>query len=190
MQDVVAYLSGEGMNSQWHVVTSREGAQWYLSIYSPHDECGVWHLAYRSPGAQPELLPKVQRAPGTEMYFPHEDAGVIGAAELEEMGVQDVVVRTHLTGADCGTASVTVLGSDGSMRVRMRAQVTNFCDLRASIAGSAGLKHLELAGPYYAPKDALCCPTKPRARATLAYANNAWRISPAYFTLKRASRAP
>lgn len=58
---------------------------------------------------------------------------IVGAAELEQTGVQDVVVRDYQSGADCGISDVTVFGVDASGRVVQRMHVENGCNLRTSV---------------------------------------------------------
>ncbi len=135
VQDTVAYLTGEGMQSAWHVVASRQLVgrqmgqtpvyQWYLSFYAPN-ATGL-KLAYRLPNAQGELLSRVMKAPGEQMYFPQQDLRIVGTGEFEKTGVQDVVVWDHQTGADCGTADVTVFGAGATGRVEQRVHVENGC---------------------------------------------------------------
>ena len=192
MQDVTAYLSGEAMNSKWHVVASRKLVgkqmghtpmyQWYLSFYAP-DGNGGGKLAYRLPNKDGELLSRVTKAPNAAMYFPQQDLKIVGAAEFEKAGVQDVVVWDHQTGADCGTADVTVFGADSRGHVRQRVHVENGCDLNAAIVKRASLSAVRLTGPYYGPKAALCCPTKPNASALLSYARGTWSMTPNYYTI-------
>ncbi len=197
VQNVTAYLTGEAMNSGWHVVASRTLAgknaggspayQWYLSFYKPAAD-GL-ALAYRLPNAGAVLLAKVVKAQGAPMYFPAQDLRIVGPAELQQSGVQDVVAWSHQTGADCGEASVAVFGSNGSGSVSPQAVVKNPCDLHAEIVKSSGLSAVRLTGPYYSAKAALCCPTKPHASAMLTYANGRWSVKPAYFSLSPGTSA-
>lgn len=192
MQDVTAYLSGEAMNSKWHVVASRKMVgkqmgttpvyQWYLSFYAP-DGNGGGKLAYRLPNKNGDLLSRVVKAPNAAMYFPQQDVKITGAAEFEKSGVQDVVVWDHQTGADCGTADVTVFGADAKGRVQQRVHVENGCDLSAAIVKHGSLSAVRLSGPYYGPKAPLCCPTKPKASALLSYARGTWSMTPQYYTI-------
>lgn len=179
VQDVTAYLSGEGMNSAWHVVTSRTQHQWYVSFYAP--SANGLKLAYRLPRDNDKLLAKVVKAKGADMYFPHADVRIAGAAELEKTGVQDVVLQIHQIGADCGMADVAVFGADSQMNVRPRAHVQNPCDLQASVVKNGSLAAVQLQGPYYAPSAALCCPTKPHVTALLSFQNGSWTVRPRYF---------
>ncbi|HEY8314856.1 MAG TPA: hypothetical protein VIG51_11915 [Candidatus Baltobacteraceae bacterium] len=136
--------------------------------------------AYRSPGDTGELLARLRKGSGTETYFPHQTASIAGTASLMHSDAQQVVLSVDQTGADCGLATITVLGmSQRTHRVVPLARATNFCDLSATVVGNA----VQLAGPYYAHGAPLCCPTKPRVTATLRYVNNAWRETPAYFPL-------
>lgn len=191
MQDIVAYLSGEGMSSRWHVVASRAQVgkqmgetpvyQWYLSVYAPASGDSL-RLVYRSPGAGTALLARVTKAQTAQMYFPFQEFRIVGAAELERAGVQDVVVSNHESGADCGLASVTVLGADANMHVRPREQIVNYCSLDAKIVRNGTLQAVQLRGPYYTSTSAVCCPAKPSVTATLAFANGHWSVTPRYFS--------
>lgn len=197
MQDVTAYLSGEAMNSAWHVVASRVLAgkqmgktpayQWYLSFYAPARN-GL-KLVYRLPNASNAILAKVVKAHGAQMYFPVEQLKIVGAAELERGGVQDVVVQTHEFAADCGSSTVAVFGASADMSVTARAVVTNPCALEGKLVKNGALQAVSLSGPYYDAKAALCCPTKPHAAAKLAYANGKWSVKPGYFMISASMAA-
>jgi hypothetical protein len=194
VQDVTAYLSGEAMNSAWHVVTSRTLAgknmgktpvyQWYLSFYAPAQD-GL-KLVYQLPNSSTLLVPKVTKAHGADMYFPIGELKIVGAGELEKTGVQDVVVQSHAFAADCGSSIVAVFGSKMAgavMGIEPRVTVVNPCALTSSIIKNGAMQAVELAGPYYARNAALCCPTKPRARAMLSFASGKWSVKPNYFMI-------
>jgi hypothetical protein len=191
VQDVTAYLSGEGMNSAWHAVSSRvlvghqmgkePAYQWFLSIYAP--SANGLKLVYQLPSAEHHILSRVEQAHGAEMYFPVQQLRIAGAGELEQSGVQDLVIQTHEFAADCGESTVAVLGTDQKEAVVTRAQVTNGCDLSASIVKNGSLQAVQLTGPYYGPKAPLCCPTEAHATAMLSFANGRWSVTPKYFTL-------
>jgi hypothetical protein len=192
MQDTVAYLTGEAMHSRWHIVASRKLAgkqmgktpvyQWYLSFYAPDGDDGG-KLVYQLPNSSHELLSKVTKAHGAQMYFPMQDVKIVGAAELERPAVQDVVVWDHQSGADCGTADVTVFGAQTNGRVVQRVHVENGCSLDAKIVKHGALSAVRLTGPYYGPKAPMCCPTKPRASAMLSYRNGDWSVTPNYYII-------
>lgn len=195
VQDVVVYLSGEAMNSRWHVVSSRVAVgrqngkqiayQWYLSVYAPAGN--GWNLKWRSPGNN-TLLSRVTKARGAQLYFPMQSVKIIGGAELEQPAVQDAVVQIHESAADCGSSTVAILGATGrSMVVGPRVTVTNGCDLQASIVKYGQMQAVQLTGPYYGPKAAMCCPTKPKASAKLTYSGSirGWSVTPNYFTIHR-----
>lgn len=195
VQDVVTYLSGEGMSSRWHIVSSRVAVgrqngkeiayQWYLSVYAP--AANGWDLKWRSPGNS-TLLSKVTKANGAQLYFPMQSVKIVGGAELEQPAVQDAVVQIHESAADCGGSTVAVLGATGrSMKVGPRVTVTNGCDLQASIVKYGQMQAVQLTGPYYGPKAAMCCPTKPKASAKLTYSGSirGWSVTPNYYTIHR-----
>ncbi len=198
VQDKVVYLSGEGMSSRWHVVASRvqvgkqngkdAAYQWYLSIYRPAADS--FRLAYRSPGAgdHPGLLATVVKASGADLYFPLQTLSLAGSGELEQPGIQDAVVTVHESAADCGSSTVVVFGFDApASQVVQKVRVTNPCDLRANVIPGSAPQAVRLTGPYYNRNAPLCCPTKPRAVATLALRNGRWVVSPTYFTIARSS---
>lgn len=193
VQDVVAYLSGEAMNSKWHVVASKvlvgkqygkeNTYQWYLSIYRQLGD--GWQLAFRSPGAGNTLITKVTKAHGAQLYFPIQDLKIVGVGELERPEIQDVVFWLHETGADCGAATIGVLGTNKSEQVTVKTKVVNGCELQAAIVKSGSLQAVALSGPYYGPNAPMCCPTKPKATAILSGVNGVWKVTPKYFTISR-----
>jgi hypothetical protein len=191
VQDTVAYLTGEGMSSAWHVVASRKTVgkqmgktpvyQWYLSFYAPAPNGAK--LVYQLPNDSHELLSRVTKARGAPLYFPQQDLKIVGAAEFEKPGVQQVVVWDHQSGADCGTADVTVFGANAKGHIQQSVHVENGCSLEAKIVKHGSLSAVQLNGPYYGPNAAMCCPTKPKASAKLAYANGAWSVNPNYYII-------
>ena len=192
MQRTVAYLTGDGMHSMWYVVTSQKLAgknmgktpmyQWYLSFYAPDGDDGG-KLVYQLPNSSHELLSQVTKAHGAEMYFPMQDVKIVGAAEFEQPGVQDVVVWDHQAAADCGIADATVFGANTKGQVEQRVHVENGCDLDAKIVKHGSLSAVQLSGPYYGTNAPLCCPTKPHATAMLAYKSGSWSVNPNYYII-------
>lgn len=195
VQDVVTYLSGEAMNSKWHVVSSRKAVgrqngktpvyQWYISIYAP--AANGWTLAWRTPSAGSSLLSNVTKAKGAQLYFPQQSVTIIGGAELEQPAVQDAVVLFHEAAADCGSSTVAIIGDPGrAMKPTVRATVVNGCDLKAKIVKYGNMQAVQLSGPYYGPKAPMCCPTKNNATAKLTYSGQirGWSVTPKYFTVK------
>ena len=179
------------MNSAWRVVTSRTivgrrlgkepAYQWYISFYAPAER--GYRLAYRLPNSSGVLLSRVRKAHGARLYFPYQSVRIIGTGEFEHPGVQDVVIASKEFAADCGMADVTVFGSDASMRVQQRVHPSNACELQAAIVKNGATNAVQLSGPYYAGNAALCCPTKPRAKAILSYAKGDWSVEPDYFII-------
>ena len=190
VQNHLVYIAGEAMHSQWHAVTSRKQVgtyadkpfyQWYLSIYEINGS--TYELKYQSPKNGPPLS-AVSHSSDGKMWFPTQSISIVGQAELMQPAVQQLVVASHETGADCGTALVTVLGTNRAGSIFPEVSVQNACDLDAKIVKTpSGGSALQLTGPYYNSTAALCCPTKTSATATLTYANGTWTQSPKYFTV-------
>ncbi len=193
VQNQLAYLAGDGMHSQWRTVLSRKllgrsgGTayyQYYLSIYAI--DGNVYHLRYQSPT---EKIPfdTVTKPQGAPRWFPLQDAKIVGAGEFMGPGAQQVVVQSHATGADCGSARVDVFFFDAAMhRIMTTLSVENPCDLQATIVHEkGGVDALRLTGPYYAKNAAMCCPTKAKASALLRFVNGkgVWKETPRYFTI-------
>lgn len=197
VQDTVAYLSGEAMNSAWHVVTSRKlvgkqmgkepAYQWYVSFYAPAAQ-GL-KLVYQLPDSNNLLLSKVEKAHGADLYFPRATVKILGAAEFEQSGVQDVALQISQSAADCGSADIVVFGAGKTMKVEPRVHVENGCNLGAAIVKNGSLSALQLSGPYYGPHAAMCCPTKPHATALLSFKHGSWSVKPAYFTISASTAA-
>lgn len=200
MQAIRSYFSGEGKGEVWHVVASRvtlgAGAfaspQWYLSVYSWG---GPAPLVYRSPGDSEHLLTRLEKVGGAPHYFPLQSLRIVGNAKLLHNSAWQAVVMVHETGADCGAATVAVIGiksyparamsAPGHLSAGPLVTVNNACSLSARIVGRAegGGQVLELTGPYYAKNAPLYKPTKNRATAILRY-DGEWTETPRYFTLR------
>jgi len=186
------YPAGEAMHSQWRAVMSKQlvgkGStqsfyQYYLSIYQL--DGNAYKLRYQSPRDGGPFT-KLSKASGAELWFPFQSGTIVGAGEFMRSGVQQVVVATHQTGADCGSAAVSVFGVDPTAnKVVPEVSVQNGCDLNARVVAGTGssLASLLLTGPYYAKNAALCCPTKPNASATLRYQNGRWVQAPKYYEM-------
>ena len=173
-------LAGNG--TKWHADVSsvpvghgngRTFSQWTISIYRAQK------IAYQSPRDGGPLT-TVTKAKGAEMWFPDQSASIVGAASLMGDSSQQLVVQSHETGADCGSATVTVFRYEkATEKVVPAVTVQNGCDLTASISGNV----IELSGPYYGPKAALCCPTRAHATSTLVYRKGKWEEAPRYYPL-------
>lgn len=195
VQDVVTYLSGEAMNSKWHVVSSRVAVgrqngkepayQWYLSIYAP--AANGWNLAYRTPGRGTTLLTQVTKANGAQLYFPMQSVKIVGGAELEQAAVQDAVVMVHEQAADCGSSTVAVFGANTKFKPSVHVAIQNGCQLDAKIVKYGNMQAVQLSGPYYGPKAPMCCPTKNNATAKLTYSGTirGWSVTPNYFRIEK-----
>jgi hypothetical protein len=199
-KQLTVYLSGEAMNSKYVAVASRAllvaakgdaPAQYqpYLTIYAQNNatQASQYTRIYQSPGANDRLhiLEKATKSGDSPMYFPVQEVALVGVAELTRPTVQQLVVSTHATGADCGGATIYALGMNGTT-LGVQLKVTNPCDLSARVVPAKapnGLASLTLVGPYYNATAALCCPTKPRAQSTLRWTGGAWKMTPRYFTL-------
>jgi hypothetical protein len=190
VQSRVVYLAGEAMHSQWRAVLSKAPVgrsdnrtfyQWYLSIYAIDGT--VYHLKYRSP-RNPIPFDAVTKANGADLWFPAQDGSIAGVGELMGPGAQQVVITSLQAGADCGTARVDVLFQDAAMQTIMPTlSVENGCTLSAKVITDAKGTALAVTGPYYGPKAALCCPTKPKATAIFRFHNGDWTQTPKYFTV-------
>jgi len=112
VQNVTAYLAGDGMNSRYSVVASRASlgrpgrpkhTQWYLSVYAQDGD--VLKRIYQSPGKRDPfgLVPAVEKGHGTQMYFPQESVQVAGAAELMEAARHQAVIGVDAAAAECGS---------------------------------------------------------------------------------------
>jgi hypothetical protein len=172
----------------WSAVLSKEFVgsgdgrkfyQWHLSIYALVR--GADRLRYQSPrnGAP---LARVEQASGAKMWFPVQDARIVGTAQLMRPGSEQLVVQSHEQAADCGSATVTIFASKPGSSVGPVISANNFCDLEATIAADG--TSVALSGPYYGHNAPLCCPTKPRASAVLRYRDGNWSETPNYFKLR------
>ena len=186
VQSQLVYLAGQAMHSQWRGIVSKKAVgagggetfyQWYVSIYQI--DGNTYHLRYESP-VDGGPFDKLAKAHGANMWFPRQSGSIVGAAQLMEPGVEQLVVATHQSGADCGSADLTVFGYDAKTnKVVPVVTVENGCDLSAKIVpGANGSASLQLTGPYYGPHAAMCCPTIPKATATLKFVNGAWTETP------------
>jgi len=181
-------FNGSNPGDRWEAITSKEQVgsgngrrfyQWYLSIYQLRR--GAYRLRYESPKNGGPLT-RVRQANGANVWFPVQEASIVGAAALTRKRVQLLVVQSHEMAADCGSATVTIFGAKPGGTVGPLATVTNSCELSARIPADGA--SLELSGPYYAPNAALCCPTKPHATAVLRYVDGKWVASPNYFKVE------
>jgi hypothetical protein len=191
VQSQVVYLAGQAMHSQWRGAISKRVAgksssttfnQWYLSIYAIDD--ATYHLRYQSP-RDGGPLSKVEKASGGDMWYPLQSAEIVGAAQLMQPAVEQLIVSSHETGADCGSSTVTVLRTDSAGKIVPAVTLQNNCDLKVRISrGTGGVPDaLILNGPYYNSTAPNCCPTKAKAVATLRYRNGTWVEKPKYFTI-------
>ncbi len=185
----VFYPAGEAMHSQWRAVLSRKALgndgktrtfyQWYLSIYAIDGT--VYRLKYRSP-KHPIPFTTVERATGANLWFPVQDASIVGVGELMGPGAQQIVIASHQMAADCGSGRVDVLFQDAAMQMIMPTlSVENGCDLSAKVIHDAQGYAISMTGPYYGPHAPMCCPTKPKATAIFRFTNKGWVQTPKYF---------
>ena len=187
-RQLVAF-NGEGIADRWPVILSKKQVgtgnghdffQWYVSFYQLRR--GAYRLRYESPGNGGPLSRVTQAGGGAKMWFPVQEVKIVGTAPLMRRGVQQFVLMSHETAADCGTAGVTVFASMPGATVGPAATLTNPCDLTARI-GSDGTS-LDLTGPYYGPNAPLCCPTKAKAAAVVRYRDGRWIETPHFFKLE------
>jgi hypothetical protein len=190
VQSQLVYLAGEGMQSQWRGVLSKQLVgtsagmkfyQWYLSIYAINGT--TYQLKYRSP-RRPVPFDALQHASDASMWFPQQSGSVVGAADFRNDASQELVVASQQIGADCGTARIDVFTANPrSGNVKTAVSLQNYCTLKARIVQTKSGAALQLTGPYYGTNAATCCPTKTNAVATLRYRNGAWVESPRYFKI-------
>lgn len=193
-QNVRFYLNGQSMHGQWRAVVSRKAVgkdldenetfyQWYLSVYAIGDD-GDYVRKYEAPGQGTALLDVLEKAQGANLWFPRQSMEIVGAASLTGTDAQQLVVAVHQSGADCGSATVTVFRYDAAAgKVVPAVSLANGCQLDAKIIHGAAGDALALTGPYYGPHAAMCCPTKADAHATLRYRNGKWSLTPAYYEM-------
>lgn len=190
VESQVVYLNGQAMHSEWRGVVSKKAVgtgdgetfyQWYVSIYQIDGT--TYRLRYRSP-VNGGPLDKLEKATGASMWFPRQSAGIVGAAALMGDGVEQLVVQSHQTGADCGSADLTVFAYDAKRnKIVPAVTVENGCDLDAKIVKNGDGAMLRLSGPYYNEHAPMCCPTKENATATLKYTNGKWIETPNYYNV-------
>ncbi|MGH7683298.1 MAG: hypothetical protein ACREMT_03040 [Vulcanimicrobiaceae bacterium] len=189
----IVYLTGEGTQSQWRAVISKKTVgtgergerfyQYYLSIY--RIDGSTYRLKFQSPRDGGPFT-AVERAHGAKLWFPVQSARIAGTGEFLAPTVQQVVVQSHEMAADCGLSTITVFAYDRNRRkVVPSATVSNYCNLEASVVSPSDGSAISLRGPYYKADAALCCPTRPKAAATLRYAGGTWIETPNYFPLKK-----
>jgi hypothetical protein len=130
--------------------------------------------------APPTVVPTVQRVSKSPMgWLPLElTVTSLGAARLIPGAGDQLVFAVHEASADCGSASVAVIGLGGGHPADV-ATVQNPCSLALAVTAT----RLILSGPGYKRSDPLCCPSTPKAQASLAYSDGAWRLTPHVFTL-------
>lgn len=152
VQNVQAYLAGDGMNSRYRLVTSREPLgkpprdQWYFSVYA--QDGAAFTQVFQSPGKTDswQIVPRLEQAHGGTQYFPVESVRIAGTAELTGEARDIAVVWVSAAAADCGTQTVSLIESDGGPGpVQLLAQASNPCGLRATIHKDL----VVLEGPYY-----------------------------------------
>jgi len=182
------------MQSQWRGVVSRKAVgkdavdnetfyQWYVTIYAI-DATGNYARKYQAPGKGTALLDVVEKAKGATLWFPRQTAQIVGVGAFMQPDVQQLVVAVHQTGADCGSATLTVFRYDSATaKIVPAVSLANGCALDAKIVHETAGDALQLKGPYYGPKAAMCCPTKENASAMLRYRNGKWRLAPAYYEM-------
>lgn len=160
---------------------SRTFEQWRIEVDRPRVLGGG--VAYQSPGTD-TLLDRVEKANGANLWFPNQEVQLLGVGRFLPGARRQLLVRVYQSGADCGSATIALLGLNGRGRsIGRLASVENACSLDVTIARSARGDELILTGPYYAANAALCCPTKPHAAARLLYRGGRWIERPQLFKL-------
>ena len=160
---------------------SRSFDQWRIEIERPQSFGGG--TAYRTPGTD-TLLDRLEKANGANLWFPNQEAQLLGDGHFLPGERRQLVVRVYQSGADCGSVTVALLGLRGKAgRVGRLLSVENACSLDVKILRGAKGDGLLLSGPYYAENAALCCPTKAHAEARLRFRNGRWIERPQLFRI-------
>uniref|UniRef100_E6PF99 Uncharacterized protein n=1 Tax=mine drainage metagenome TaxID=410659 RepID=E6PF99_9ZZZZ len=160
---------------------SRTFEQWRIEVDRPKTLGGG--IAYQTPGTD-MLLDRVEKANGANLWFPNQEAQLLGAGRFLPGVRRQLLVRIYQSGADCGSATIALLGLRGKgSSIGRLVSVENACSLDVQIARSARGDELILSGPYYAANAALCCPTKLHAEARLLYRGGHWIERPQLFKL-------
>ncbi len=160
---------------------SRSFEQWRIEVARPKALGGG--IAYRSPGTD-ALLDRVEKAHGANLWFPNQEAQLLGVGRFLPGQRRQLLVRVYQSAADCGSATVALLGLSGKRwNVGRLVSIENACSLDVRIVQRTGGDELLLSGPYYAANAALCCPTKAHAAARLSYRDGRWLERPQLFRL-------
>jgi hypothetical protein len=188
-QNQLLYLAGDAMHSQWRAILSKKQVgssghdvfyQWYLSIYAIDGT--TYKLQYQSP-RNGGPFSNVTKANGAPLWFPVQSGKIDAPIALMMEGKDNLVVESHEMSADCGSGVVAVFTTDNTGKVVPAVSARNGCELTASPVNSKAGRSLTLAGPYYGPNAAMCCPTIVKAVATLQYANGKWVETPNRYEL-------
>ncbi|MGC8484491.1 MAG: hypothetical protein ACP5O6_02490 [Candidatus Baltobacteraceae bacterium] len=160
---------------------SRIFKQWRIEIERPQRLGGG--IAYRTPGTD-NLLDPVEKAHGANLWFPNQEAQLLGVGRFLPGERRQLVVRVYQSGADCGSVTVALLGLRGKTgNVGRMVSLENACSLDVKILRNSKGDELLLSGPYYAESAALCCPTKAHAEARLLYRGGRWIERPQLFKI-------
>jgi hypothetical protein len=189
VQNQLLYLAGDAMHSQWRALLSKKSVgssghdvyyQWYLSIYAIDGT--TYKLHYQSP-RDGGPFSKVTKANGAQMWFPVQSGKIDAPIALMTEGKDNLVVESHEFSADCGGGIVAVFTTNSAGKVVPAVSARNGCELTATPVNSKAGRSLTLAGPYYGPNAPMCCPTIPKATATLQYVNGKWVQTPNRYEL-------
>jgi hypothetical protein len=189
VQNQLLYLAGDAMHSQWRALLSKKSVgtsghdvfyQWYLSVYAIDGD--TYKLHYQSP-RDGGPFSTVTKASGAPLWFPVESGKIDAPIALMMEGKDNLVVESHEMAADCGSGVVAVFTANAAGKVVPAVSARNGCELTVSPVNSKAGTSLTLAGPYYGPNAAMCCPTIAKATATLAYVNGAWVQTPKRYEL-------
>lgn len=163
------------------VLPLREGTAAYAALLE--ERHGVYRLlVLRWTGRRWAKTPATKDARRYVPAFasgPYEevDVSLAGEGQLTGRRSADLVLSVHTAGADCGVATVYVLGLRSGHLADL-AQVSDSCALSARVEDRA----VVLEGPVYGPGTPLCCPER-IGRAVLAYRHGQWFESPRIFSI-------
>jgi len=191
VQTELLYPAGADRHSDWRAIASRKSVgrakgrefyQWFLSLYIREGK--IYKLKYQSPLNGGPLSKVTLQNLDAEDPFPVQTVKIDASGNLMGGTYNEFVVESHsMKRPDCGVGTVSVFSADDYGDVDQAVLARNRCSLRAEPINSKAGIGLLLFGPHYAPHDATCCPTEPKAQAMLCFRNGRWLEEPNNYEL-------